>query len=278
MSKLFYILFAGIAAVIVFSVVLFFLSTNKEKGALQITSSPDSKIYLNGKPIGNTPLCKCELKDMITQGDYTVKLIPISGNFEAFEQKITISPRVLTVVDKTFAEKGMESASIISLLKINDKKDAQISVVTFPQNSQVFLDNNLQGQSPLLLKNITDSDHELKIAKEGYKDKIVRIRTALGYKLDTIIYLGINPNIASSSAVPVSSPSALQQDAVMVTILKTPTGFLRVRQEPSVSGLEITQIKPQEKYLLVEEKAGWFKIKLTNQVLGWISSQYAAKN
>ena len=246
---------------------------------MQITSSPNSKAYLNGKPIGNTPLCKCELKDMITEGDYTVKLIPVNGNFEPFEQKITISPKVLTVIDRNFGEKGMENASIISLSKIDDKKDAQISVVTFPQDSQVFLDSDLQGQSPLLLKNITDSDHELKVIKEGYKDKIVRIRTVLGYKLDTIIYLGINPNIASTSATSVSSPSAfLQQNSPMVTILKTPTGFLRVRQEPSVSALEITQVKPGEKYPLVEEKTGWFEIMLTNQTLGWISSQYAAKN
>jgi hypothetical protein len=279
MSKLFYVIFAVIAAIIVFSVVLFFLSKNKEKGALQITSIPNSKVYLNSKPIGNTPFRTNDLKDMILEGEYTIKLVPLSGNFVPFEQKVTISPKVLTVVDTNFAQKGLDNASIISLSSIEDKKDAQISVVTFPQDSEVFLDSNPQGLSPLLLKNITESDHELKVTKEGYKDKILRIRTVLGYKLDTIIYLGINPNIASPSAISVSSPSAfLQQNSLMVTILKTPTGFLRVRQEPSVSALEITQVKPGEKYPLVEEKTGWFEIMLTNQTLGWISSQYAAKN
>ena len=122
----------------------------------------------------------------------------------SFEQKITISPKVLTVVDRNFAEKGLDNASIISLSQISrPKKMHKFPLVTFPQESQVFLDNNLQGQSSAALKNITESDHELKVTKEGYKDKIVRIRTVLGFKLETLIYLGMDPNMATSSAAEV---------------------------------------------------------------------------
>jgi len=279
MRKIIYIFLTILAAVLVFSVIVFLLTQNKGKGALQVTSVPNATVYLDGKAIGITPLCKCDLKDMILEGEYTIKLVPASGNFQAFEQKITISPKVLTVVDKNFAEKGLDNASIIGLSQIADKKDAQVFVVTFPTAAQVFLDNNLQGQSPILLKNITESDHELKITKEGYKDKIVRIRAALGFKLEALIYLGLDLNAASLSAtaVPLVSSSSAGVDSLKILILNTPTGFLRVRESPSLASTEITQIKPGETYVLVDEKTGWYEIKLSDGKNGWISSQYAKK-
>jgi uncharacterized protein YgiM (DUF1202 family) len=277
MKKLFSILIPIILAVVTFSIVIFLLTLNKDKGALQITSSPNASVYINGRLIGKTPLCKCEAKDMLSEGEYTVRLVPESGDYEPFEQKITISPKVLTVVDKNFAPKGLDSASIISLLAISDKKDAQVSVASFPSSSQIYLDNNLQGQSPILLKNITESDHELKITRDGYLDKIVRIRAILGYKLDALVYLGLNPNISSSSSltIPVQSTPAASLNTKKVKVLDTPTGFLRVRKEPLLSSLEIDQVKPGESFELVDEKIGWFEIKLQDGKIGWVSSQYA---
>lgn len=276
MKRLLFIIVPFIIAIVSFAAIMYFVNQNKEKGALQVTSAPGSQVYLNGKLLGKTPLCKCELKDMIAVGDYTVKLVPTEGNFDPFEQKITISPKVLTVVDRTFGQTGLANASIISLNPIQDTKTAQISVISFPNGAQVFLDNNIQGQTPILLKNITESDHELKLSKNGYKDKVVRIRTVLGYKLDTTVFLGINPDIATQSAVPVSSSSATLPVAKVI-ILDTPTGFLRVRDQASLGGAEIAQVKPGETYQLLSEQTGWFQIKLTNGQSGWISNQYAQK-
>jgi N-acetylmuramoyl-L-alanine amidase len=62
-----------------------------------------------------------------------------------------------------------------------------------------------------------------------------------------------------------------------VLILQTPTGFLRVRDQPSLGGNEITQVKPGETYQLLDERTDWYQIKLTNGQTGWISSEYAQK-
>jgi len=278
MKKFLFLLAPFVVVVLIFSTVIFFLSQNKGKGALQVTSTPLAKVYLNNQFIGQTPLCKCELKDMIAAGDYTIKLVSTEGNFDQFEQKITISSKVLTVVDKTFGPQGLGSGSIISLSPITGKKDAQISTVTFPDMAEVFLDNSLQGQTPLLLKGITESDHELKLTKEGYKDKIVRVRTVLGYKLDTLIFLGINPDFASASAAQIASSSATALPTAKVLILQTPTGFLRVRDQASLNGAEVAQVKPGETHPLLDDKTtGWYQIQLTDGKNGWISSQYAQK-
>ena len=270
-----YILAPLALAVLVFVAVLIFLSQNKSKGALQVTSSPVAKVYLDGKLLGQTPLCECELKDMIAVGDYTLRLVPTQGNFEPFEQQVTISSKILTVVDRTFGQQGLSDGSIINLVSIDDKKDAQISITSFPDTAQVYLDNNLTGETPLLLKNITESDHELKLSRDGYKDKIVRIKAVLGYRLDALIFLGINPDIASAAAS-LSSPSA-SLPVAKVLILQTPTGFLRVRDQASLNGSEIAQVNPGETYQLLDEQNGWYQIKLNNGKTGWVSADYAQK-
>jgi uncharacterized protein YgiM (DUF1202 family) len=76
-----------------------------------------------------------------------------------------------------------------------------------------------------------------------------------------------------------------KSESEFVEILSTPTGFLRVREEPSSLGKEIGQVEPGKNYVLVEtdEKTGWFKIEyLPAQAgedgkVGWISNQYAKK-
>jgi hypothetical protein len=212
---------------------------------------------------------------MLTVGDYALKVVPNQAGFEPFEEKITINPKVLTVVDRSFAGQGLGSGSVINLSPLTDPKDAQISVVSFPDGAQVFLDDNLEGQSPLLLQNITDSDHELKLSKLGYKDKIVRIKTTPGYKLEALIFLGINPDVINATAS--SASSSAQLPIVKVLILQTPTGFLRVRDQASLGGSEVGQVKPGESYQLLDERTDWYQIKLTNGQAGWISSQYAQK-
>lgn len=277
MRKIVFVIICFLIALLVFSLVVYLLSKRPEKGALQITSSPISKVYLNDQLLGQTPLCECEPKNMLGAGEYTIRLVPTKGNFDPFERKITITPKVLTVVDRTFSQTALSAASIISLSPIEDKKDAQISVISFPDSAQVFLDSNLAGQTPIILKNITESDHEIKVVKGGYKEKAVRIRTVLGYKLEAVIYLGIDQQIATQSATLISSPSATTFSNNTILILQTPTGFLRVRDQASLAGKEIGQVAPGETYDLISEQTGWYEIKLKNGKSGWISSQYAKK-
>ena len=276
MKRFLYVLIPSLTAIVLFAIIIVLFINNKDKGALQVTSVPSSKVYLNGKLLGTTPLCDCQLKDMIKTGDYTIELVPTKGDFDPFEQKITINPKALTVVDRTFASQGFENGSIITLSPISNKNDAQISVFSFPDSAQVYLDNNLKGQTPILLKNITESDHEIKLTRDGYSDKTVDIKTALGYKLEAIVFLGVNPQIATGSAAQAATSSA-ELPVSKILILQTPTGFLRVRQEASVSSNEIGQVNPGETYVLLNEQNGWYQIQLTNGKSGWISSQYAQK-
>ncbi len=262
--------------IVAFSGLVYLLNQKSGKGALQVTSTPQSKVYLDGKFIGNTPLCRCGVSNMLPIGNYTIQLSPVKADLKSFEEKITINKSTLTVVDRSFAIGSESAASIITLSPLGDNKEIELMVISFPSRSNVFLDNSPVGITPLLLKNITQSDHDLKITKDGYIDRSVRIRTTAGFVLKSIIYLGINPNISTSSST-FSQPTPSAPSVTKILILDTPTGFLRVRESSSLDSLEINRVKPGETFELVDEKEGWFEIKLSNGKLGWISTQYAKK-
>ena len=262
--------------IVVFAGLVFFLNRKTGKGALQVTSLPESKVYLNGKFIGNTPLCKCSPSDMLLVGDYTVGIVPNQAGLKPIEEKITINKSTLSVIDRSFADGALSSGSVITLEVPSDKKALEVMVVSFPDKSSVFIDNNLVGITPLLLKNITESDHDLKLTKEGYMDKSIRIRTAMGLRLKSIITLGINPEISSPSGVPNPSVTAVPS-ITKIVILDTPTGFLRVRKESSIASAEVDRVNPGDTFDMISEKEGWFEIKLSNGKTGWVSSQYAQK-
>lgn len=259
------------------------VKSRSQRGALQVTSAPESKVYLNDTYLGQTPLCKCEASDMLQTGEYTIKLVPIDKNLSEFQEKVTISEAVLTVVDRKFGKNSLSEGSVISLSPLSDKKNIELLVASFPRGATVLLDNNQIGSTPLLSKNPTESDHVLKVRKNGYKEKTVRIRTPLGYKLTVAIYLGIDPDASASQDTEPAAPAAAaasptpSPSSTKIVILDTPTGFLRVRESNSVGASEVGRVEPGEKYPLVSEQSGWFEIKMTNGKTGWISSDYSQK-
>jgi len=275
MKKIFYVLTPIVIALIVFLILIIIVNIQPDKGALQVTSAPVSEVYLDGKLIGKTPFCKCDLPDLIKTGDYTIRLIPLQGDSQPFEEKITISPKIITVVDRTFGTGVLGEGSVLTFTPTSNKNDTQISIVSFPDKAEVFLDNNISGISPLILKKVTASDHEIKLTKDGYKDKIIKVSTKQGFELDVTIFMSVSsevPSIATPSAA-VSAPTKTQ-----VTILSTPTGFLRVRQDPSIGAMQVGQVNPGDKFDLLDEKNGWYQIQLTNGTKGWVSSQYSQKS
>ena len=281
MKKLLLFLVPIILALTVFFLILFFISRTqgKGKGALQVTTIPQkSQVFLNGKLIGTTPLCECDANDLIESGSYTIRVEPTDTTLPAFEEKITIAPNVLTVVDRTFGKDLSSEGRIMTLTPTNAKNTSELLITSFPSGASLLLDGNKVGETPLLLKNVTDSDHDIFLKKGGYREKNVRISTKKDYRLEATIFLGVDPTSLLSPTPALSpTPSATPSAAVQkVTILSTPTGFLRVRSEPSVNASEIGQVNPGESYELLEETQGWMKIKLKEEE-GWISSQYAEK-
>lgn len=308
----FFVLPSLILAIIIFLAFQFFFLRTSGKGALQVTATPDSTVYLNGKVIGSTPLCKCEGSNMLATGDYTIKLVPKDNNLLPYEEKITINKALLTVVDRKFGSQATSEGSIISLIPLNDKNKTEILVLSLPEGAEVLLDNDPAGITPLTITDVTPSKHELKLRKDGYKEKSIPILTTVGYKLQATIYLGIDETAAlSPTPTPIATasgtltPSPTDKKGTptptpkqtgtptptpkksltptkagttgkqKVEILDTPNGFLRVRSSNSTTASEVSRVKTGDVLDYVSEDNGWYEVKLADGRTGWVSADYA---
>ena len=54
----------------------------------------------------------------------------------------------------------------------------------------------------------------------------------------------------------------------------TPAGWLRVRSDASLTATEVGRVNENESYAVLEEKAGWVKIQVSEKLQGWVSSSY----
>lgn len=257
---------------ILFLLIVLVVNRDSGKGALQVTSVPPSQVFLEGKYIGKTPLCLCELPQLLEVGDYNIKLVPSQPGFKNFEQKITLHKGVLTVVDRTFDKDiAASSATMITLSPIDDENISQLLVVSFPSNAQVILDSNSVGTTPYLT-DVTSSDHEIKLLKDGYKEKVIKVKGVVGKKLEVTMSLGIKMDLSEKARASVSAVTIPK-----VIILDTPTGYLNVRKENSASSDLITTVNPGDTLDLISEDEDWFEVKLSDGKTGWISAAYARK-
>lgn len=299
---IFFLIPSVILAVIIFLIFQFFFLRTAGKGALQVTATPDSSVYLNGKLVGNTPLCKCEGTNMLNTGEYTLRLVPKDNNLLPYEEKITINKALLTVVDRKFGSQATSEGSIISLSPLSDKSKVEVQVLSLPEGAEVLLDNDTVGKTPITLKEVTPSRHELKLRKDGYKEKSIPILTTAGYRLQATVYLGIDESAVSPTPTAAPSPetSGTPTPTKKVTgtptptpkktgtptptkaagtkgkvvVLDTPNGFLRVRASASTSSAEVTRVKTGEVLTYTAVESGWYKVTLSDGTTGWVSGDY----
>ncbi len=257
------------------------------QGALQVTANIKSSVYLDDKLLGQTPVCKCEQNNTITQGEYTVKIVPEDTQFTPFVVKVTVTPGVLTAVERTFLPGSLASAYILTLEKIAEK-EPQLFVGTLPNSAMVAVDSTPRGTSPYFMESISPSEHEIEIQKDGFAKKTIRVRTVPEYKLVVSAYLGTESaedestlEKVSPTPTPTETDDELSEDeesiAQKVEIDENSVGFLRVRSTPSTAGRQITTVDPGEIFPYTDTQNGWYKITLDNGESGWVSGNYVTE-
>lgn len=264
-----------ILSVIVFLILLafFLVSIIRPKGAgLLVKTSPSALVYLNGVQVGKTPY-----ETTIKPGEVTLKLVPESTEtpLTYYETKVNLISGIKTIVEREFGETDeVSQGEIISFEKVGGNQTG-ISIVSNPDSAQISIDGQIRGFTPVKISSILQGEHQIILSAPGYLERTVNLNSILGYKLTLIVKLAKDINAQKTP-----EPKAEEEtETMLVEILTTPTGYLRVRSEPSASASEVSQVKPGEKYLFIEDDAatGWFKIEYQKGKSGWVSNQYAKK-
>lgn len=264
-------------------------SRSPKEGELRVEASPTVSIFLDNKHIGRTPL-----REKVTVGDYTLRLVPDSatGDVAPFEGKITIGNNLLTFVNAVLSDSELSSAVDILWLEKSVAKKPELSVITNPDGASVVIDDTTKGVTPLTIQDLEAGEHTLTIASPGFLTRTMKIKLTSGFKLIASLKLALSTTAPepTTTAMPSGSPTpTLKGSAKTATssatlppkpyavIKDTPTGFLRVRMESSTAATEAGKVNPGEKYHIYDEKSGWLQISYDGTNKGWISGQYAEK-
>jgi uncharacterized protein YgiM (DUF1202 family) len=288
--KIFFLVSLVGLIVIVGAVARFLNSRGPKQGELRVESIPVASVFLDNRNIGKTPY-----KEKVNVGEYTLKLVPESATTQLtiWQGKVSIGQNLLTYVNASLSESELTTAVDLVWLEKITSKLSELSVTTNPDGATVLVDDVVKGVTPLSLQDITPGDHAVSITSVGFITRTLKIKTTPGYRLIASLKLALSPGGTSEAASPTaalsptpsSKPSAVATAAAEKTeppkpyirIKDTPTGFLRVRMEPSTSATEAARVNPGDMFTILESENGWYEISYDGTSNGWVSGQYAER-
>ena len=284
MNKIRIIALILVVLILVILAVLFFVGYFRPKGAgVLIESVPTSNVYIDGEQVGRTPY-----KETRAPGEIALRLVPDSFDepLVPYVNKITLVSGVETVVRREFGSTDETSAGeVLSFEKVGGD-EASLSVISTPDSAQIAIDDTTRAFTPYKTSALTPGKHALRISSSGYSERSIDLKTFKGFKLTAIIQLSQSdlPQEEEEEVI-VEEDVEEEPEEILIEILSTPTGFLRVRSEPSTLGKEVGQVEPGDQFVLLEEDkvSGWFKIEFEEgeegdvAQTGWVSNQYAEK-
>ena len=285
--------------------------TSSQKSGLQVTSTPQATVLLDGQSLGITPI----QEEGIKSGTYTIKLVPSDNSLQPWETQITLVPGVLTVIDRKLAASLDQSHGYsLSFEKLQSSDQSRLAVTTIPDSVTVTVDGNPQGFTPVSLDTLTEGEHTILLTSPGFEDKTIRARTVAGYSLTISAQLakkgspdllGLNTEASPSaflatpsanlSPTPSSPPKPTTTPSLKPTTNLSPSpastssaipkpyieidssvGWANIRPEPNTNNTAFSQANNGERFPYLNQSTnGYYKIQYSPTQIGWVSSQYS---
>lgn len=263
--------------------------TSSQKSGLQVTSTPQATVLLDGQSLGITPI----QEEGIKSGTYTIKLIPSDNSLQPWETQITLVPGVLTVIDRKLAASLDQSHGYsLSFEKLQSSNQSRLAITTIPDSVTVTVDGNPQGFTPVSLDTLTEGEHTILLTSPGFEDKTIRARTVAGYSLTISAQLakkgspdllGLNTEASPSaflatpsanlSPSPASTSSAIPKPYIEID---SSVGWANIRPEPNTNNTEFSRANNGERFPYLNQSTnGYYKIQYSPTQIGWVSSQYS---
>lgn len=267
-----------------FLIIRFFVMEKQNaSGQLKVLVSPSASIFMDNVAVGKTPF-----EDKFKVGEYLLKLIP-EGNATdtaSWQSKVRIYKNTKTYVNMELGSSDIStSGEVFTSVKITTTVKAgygEVMVETEPQGAIVYLDNDEKGVAPVKLENVLKGDHEVSVFMPGFFRRTQKINVDPGYQVNAKFKLAIDQSqtpkieekITATDEAKLKKDSTDTNTGKQVTIKETPTGWLRVREEPNAEASESAKVNPGDKFDILGEEAGWIKIEYEKNKTGWISGQY----
>lgn len=236
-----------------------FLSERQKAGIKVMTVPEGADVFLNGRLLGKTPFEDLNLQP----SQINVKLQTDSSKWVG---EVKLNQGTITIVNRELAEDEASSSGEILTLS----EGSGVSIISSPQNAEIEIDGNLVGKTPTTI-NIQSGEHIFVLNKNGYLKRSIKAVAPSGFSL------GLNVDLALSELDLTNIATTPITQTPKVKVLSTPTGFLRVRDKPNLTGKEITRVLPGDELILLEELTAWYKVRLSDGKEGYVSERYVEK-
>ena len=249
-----------LALVLRFSSLIVDILGFRQKSGISITSTPkDATVFLNKQEVGKTPYETGALE----VSEYIVRL---EKDQAVWQGNVKLHGGTVTIINRDLAKDLTSSAGEVLTLT----KGKGLTIISNPNNAKVYIDSKEEGNTPLDVGS-ENGEHTILVEHPNYVKRSIRATLPAGFNLTIFVDLALSEADLSTISTPVvrTTPE--------VIVKTTPTGFLRVREKPSLSGKEIAQVSAGDTLILLEELSGWDRVRLSGGLEGYVSSTYVEK-
>ena len=260
----------------------FYLDKKNEFGQLKVVSSPEASLFIDNVAIAKTPF-----EGRYKIGEYLIKLIPegTATDTASWQGKVKVYKNSLTYINREMGTTDITSAGEIFYPTRMDTppetpNNGEIAIETDPNGAIVKLDNDEKGVASMVLSDVPKGTHEINIYLPGFFPRTQKINVEEGYRVNAFFKLAIDLSQKQSTPSAQLNPKTTNKNnniLFSVKIKDTPTGFLRVREDATISASEEAQVKPGQTFDVLEEKSSWYRISYEPNKDGWISAEYTEK-
>lgn len=241
-----------------------------KRSALEVYSSPEAKVFVNGKEVGSTPYKNTAMSPQAVE-------VKLNVGTKQIIKKINLKNGLTSVLDWKFDDNGDDGGYVLNMENTGSEK-CGLLINSIPSQATITVDNQITDFTPKRIDDLGTGEKHVAISFPGFQSSNLFLRTTTGYNLvvetklikDNQVIAPIEEETATASAMTTANKNE-------ILIKQTETGWLKVRESNNGSSNEVAKVNPGEKYEMLEEDNGWIKIKLTDGKTGWISAKYAEK-
>ncbi len=263
------------------------LDKQNDFGVMRILSVPSTNVFIDNVNVGKTPY------DQKTKvGEHIVKLIPSQEATPTaqWEGKVNVYKNSLSYVNRELGDSDNTSAGeVYTVVAMSPGAKAgdygELFVDTDPPGAIVSVDNDEKGVASLLIAPMLNGAHEVSLYLPGFVRRTQKVNVVAGRRINAIYKLAVD-KFSQEKIASLSAPRKIASDSASVAtplpagtkqilVKETPTGWLRVRAEPSIAASEEARLDTGSKYTLLEERPNWYRIKYDDKNDGWVAAEYA---
>jgi len=184
-------------------------------------------------------------------------------------QRLKAGPDSGQPVPEEYGATGMKKR-LLFIIRILKSKPVAIFVFVGGLVFLGFVVNSYVLNPPVPEERPPAEEQPLPVSDIKAEDKITEEETVVPLIEETSTELSAEEKVVAEEGDVTEA-----EEVTKITINKTETGWLNVREGPGTANPVIKKIYPGETYPFLEESGLWYKIQLEEDLTGWIHSRYA---